>query len=218
MKKMKKNSIAVGMAIMLLFTAMIPSEGQNSGPGKIPDDGSIHSLGNGKMCIYEKGPDIVTAYTGPYSTPSFLTLEWMKDALASFNAERKPGTAIWTHTILMGNAKTGEMLDFVDAEIPCFLRHVQTKSLAYSSVAWLAFLDVYLRGEKGYETNRDRIYNLLMQHAGDAGGILFPEGAGVYGSSISQILLDGNERRPESGNFMLTRENGIHEVKIMLGK
>ncbi len=48
-----------------------------------------------------------------------------------------------------------------------------------SSVTWLAFLDVYLRGKKGHELNRSRIHDLLMQHAGDAGGTLFPEGAGV---------------------------------------
>ncbi|MFA5817132.1 MAG: hypothetical protein WC865_16115 [Bacteroidales bacterium] len=162
--------------------------------------------------------------------------------------------------------------------------HSEKSVMDCSSVTWLAFLDIYLRGKKGYETNRGRIYNLLMQHSGDSGRILFPEGAGVYGSltggagrswdngnffhmlvcgiygvekskegirisspnpirdlpltellnirwknavynihwqgqgsRIAQILLDGNEIKPESGNFMLTSETGIHDVKVMLG-
>jgi hypothetical protein len=65
-----------------------------------------------------------------------------------------------------------------------------------SSVTWLAFLDVYLRGKKDYADNRSRIYDLLMKHAGDAGGIPFPEGAGVYGS-----LTGGAGRSWDNGNF-----------------
>jgi hypothetical protein len=65
-----------------------------------------------------------------------------------------------------------------------------------SSVTWLAFLDVYLRGEKGYEKNRREIYDLLIKHSHDAGGILFPEGAGVYGS-----LTGGAGRSWDNGNY-----------------
>ncbi len=65
-----------------------------------------------------------------------------------------------------------------------------------SSVTWLAFLDIYLRGEKGYEKNRRQIYDLLIKHSLDAGGILFPEGAGVYGS-----LTGGAGRSWDNGNY-----------------
>jgi hypothetical protein len=65
-----------------------------------------------------------------------------------------------------------------------------------SSVTWLAFLDIYLRGEKGYEKNRREIYDLLIKHSLDAGGILFPEGAGVYGS-----LTGGAGRSWDNGNY-----------------
>jgi hypothetical protein len=163
--------------------------------------------------------------------------------------------------------------------------HNEKSVMDCSSVMWLAFLDIYLRGGKGYDTNRARIYNLLIKHAGDAGGILFPEGAGVYGnltggagrswdngnffhmlicgiyglekskegihistpcpikdlpmsellnicwreavynfhwvgqgSRIAQLLLDGNEIMPESGEYILSNKTGTHEVKIILGK
>ena len=65
-----------------------------------------------------------------------------------------------------------------------------------SSVTWLAFLDIYLRGKKDYPAGRDRIYRLLVEHMHDAGGTPFPEGAGVYG-----YLTGGAGRSWDNGNF-----------------
>jgi hypothetical protein len=74
--------------------------------------------------------------------------------------------------------------------------HNDKSVMGCSSVTWLAFLDIYLRGKKGYEKNRREIYNLLIKHSHDAGGILFPEGAGVYGS-----LTGGAGRSWDNGNY-----------------
>jgi hypothetical protein len=74
--------------------------------------------------------------------------------------------------------------------------HNEKSVMKCSSVTWLAFLDIYLRGEKGYEKNRREIYDLLIRHSHDAGGILFPEGAGVYGS-----LTGGAGRSWDNGNY-----------------
>jgi hypothetical protein len=74
--------------------------------------------------------------------------------------------------------------------------HNEKSVMTCSSVTWLAFLDIYLRGEKGYEKNRREIYDLLIKHSHDAGGILFPEGAGVYGS-----LTGGAGRSWDNGNY-----------------
>jgi hypothetical protein len=74
--------------------------------------------------------------------------------------------------------------------------HNEKSVMDCSSVTWLAFLDIYLRGEKGYEKNRREIYDLLIKHSPDAGGILFPEGAGVYGS-----LTGGAGRSWDNGNY-----------------
>jgi hypothetical protein len=76
-----------------------------------------------------------------------------------------------------------------------------------SSVTWLAFLDIYLRGKKGHETNRDRIYDLLMQHSRDAGGIVFPEGAGVYGT-----FTGGAGRSWDNGNYFHMLVCGIFGI------
>jgi hypothetical protein len=77
-----------------------------------------------------------------------------------------------------------------------------------SSVTWLGFLDVYLRGKEGHDTNRSRIFDLLMRHAGDAHGIPFPEGAGIYGS------LTGNGGRTwDNGNFFHLLICGIFRLE-----
>jgi len=77
-----------------------------------------------------------------------------------------------------------------------------------SSVPWLAFLDVYLRGKKDHEVNRERIYDLLMAHAHDAGGIPFPEGASIHGA-----LTGGAGRAWDNGNFFHMLVCGIYGLE-----
>ena len=86
--------------------------------------------------------------------------------------------------------------------------HSDQSVLDCATVTWLAFLDVYLRGINGHETNRDRIYNLLIRHARDAGGIVFSEGAGVYGS-----LTGGAGRSWDNGNFFHMLVCGIYGIE-----
>jgi hypothetical protein len=86
--------------------------------------------------------------------------------------------------------------------------HNEKSMMDCSSVTWLAFLDIYLRGKKGHDTNRSRIYDLLMQHAGDAGGIPFPEGAGVYGN-----LTGGAGRSWDNGNFFHMLVCGVYGLE-----
>jgi len=90
--------------------------------------------------------------------------------------------------------------------------HNEKSVMDCSSVTWLAFLDVYLRGIKGHETNRDRIYDLLMKHAGDAGGIPFSEGAGVYGN-----LTGGAGRSWDNGNFFHMLVCGVYGLEKCKG-
>jgi hypothetical protein len=115
------------LVFALLCASALQVFAQPSLTGNGVTDGSIHVLGNGKMCIYELGPDIVTSYTGPYSTPSYFTMQCLSDQKGALSVRRQ-GTAIWTHTFTKGNDKLAELGDFVDAEIPCFVRHVQTSA------------------------------------------------------------------------------------------
>ncbi len=77
-----------------------------------------------------------------------------------------------------------------------------------SSVTWLAFLDVYLRGVKGHEENRATIFEMLMEHSKDAGGTVFPEGAGVYG-----YLTGGAGRSWDNGSFFHMLISGVYGLE-----
>lgn len=77
-----------------------------------------------------------------------------------------------------------------------------------SSVTWLGFLDVYLRGKKGYYTNRSKIFKMLMKHSHDAGGTPFPEGMGVY-----SYLTGGAGRTWDNGNFFHVLICGIYGLE-----
>ena len=113
--------------IIFLYSEAIFSEPRfYTGRDNEKDDGAIHSLGNGKMCVYEQGPDLVTVYSGPLSTPSFYKLRLIASDSLQIRSIRKLGTAIWNHQILSCEDQTGEMVDFVDAEIPCFVRTITT--------------------------------------------------------------------------------------------
>ncbi len=86
--------------------------------------------------------------------------------------------------------------------------HNEQSVMNCSSVTWLAFMDVYLRGIKGHDANRPRIFNMLMQHAHDAGGVPFPEGAGIYGN-----LTGGAGRLWDNGNFFHMLICGVYGVE-----
>ena len=83
-------------------------------------DNGIHCLGNGHLCVYESGPDIVQIFGPPYSCPPLGALTLTPSAAAVSESRREPGAAIWTHRLA-----DAELTDFVDAEIPCLVRRVR---------------------------------------------------------------------------------------------
>jgi hypothetical protein len=90
-----------------------------------PDDGSIHCLGNGHLCAYAQGPDLIQVFGPPYSSPAFYQVSVAMDGSLEVHSERRSGTAIWTHHLFMEGQAVGQMVDFVDAELPCLVRQVQ---------------------------------------------------------------------------------------------
>jgi len=91
------------------------------GNGK--DDGSVLAIGNGKMIVYEKGPNIINIYPAPYSTPSLLQLDFIDSAHIETVSGREQGTAIWTHQVFQSGKPVGTFVDFVDSELLCMIRH-----------------------------------------------------------------------------------------------
>lgn len=92
------------------------------------DDGSIHCLGNGLLCAYEQGPDLIQVFGPPYSAPSLFRLLLRNNDDCEVRSEREPGAAIWRHHVLIDGREIGEMLDFVDAELPCLVRRLRLSS------------------------------------------------------------------------------------------
>ncbi len=88
------------------------------------DNGAVHALGNGKMVVYETGPQITTIYPGPYTTPSLYKLLLEDEQTLHVQSVREPGTAIWTHALTSDKGAIGSMTDFVDADMPCMVRQL----------------------------------------------------------------------------------------------
>jgi hypothetical protein len=89
------------------------------------DDGSLHCLGNGKLCVYEQGPNLVQVFGPPYSGTAFFKLFLEMDAAVETQSTRQPGAAIWTHRVTTGGQVGGEITDFVDADLPVLVRRMQ---------------------------------------------------------------------------------------------
>lgn len=96
------------------------------GSGDEASDGSHHCLANGRYCAYSSGADIWSLFGPPYSSPSYLSLKVIPRARI-LSSKREPGAAIWHHALGTSGANTDEIIDFIDAELPVLVRHVQVQ-------------------------------------------------------------------------------------------
>ena len=88
------------------------------------DDGSIHCLGNGRLIVYALGPHLIRIFGPPYSTPSIGDLRLIAPEDIEVRSTREPRAAVWRHVIRSGEREIAELIDFVAADRPCFLRRV----------------------------------------------------------------------------------------------
>jgi hypothetical protein len=139
--------------------------------GGQPDSGSVHCLGNGRLCAYGQGPDLVQVFGPPYSAPSLGSLRLEGPDTATVVSRREPGCAIWTHALYLGDPAAGapaaEITDFVDATLPCLVRRIRTR------------LPFRLSLEPDRQARRVENMPSLLQH-GVRGGCLFELPAGQF--------------------------------------
>src|SRR5450759_5734493 len=128
------------------------------------DDGSIHCLGNGRLCAYEQGPDLIQVFGPPYSSPAFYRFSLVMDAGFEVHCERQAGAAIWTHRLFSGGAAVGEMVDFVAGELPCLVRRLR--------------LSVPLH------------FRLALRHPGEGLALRHPEASEPWRGSGEGLALD----------------------------
>jgi hypothetical protein len=188
---------------------------QTSGLIPVSDHDPLHALGNGKMCIYQKGADIVTAYTGPYSTPSFLRLDWIRSEQTVANSTRQSGTAVWSHKLTNGSVESAELTDFVDAESPCFIRKIKTNR----KITFRLNLENYVQViDNSNRLNAGQSINGRL--------MVVPPGTTIYQTYVyprllyCQLLTSGNAQIIQSeglGNIDITCEPGESVVYLIGG-
>ena len=59
--------------------------------GTQPDPGSVHCLGNGRLCAYGQGPDLVQVFGPPYSAPSLGGIRLDLAGEVTVTSRREPG-------------------------------------------------------------------------------------------------------------------------------
>ena len=91
-----------------------------------PDCGTVHSFGNGRLCVYGTGPNIFQIVGPPYSSPSFYRLDFESDAPVAGSMSRLPGTAVWRHVLECSDAPIGEITEFVDCRLNVMARRIET--------------------------------------------------------------------------------------------
>ena len=176
--------------------------------GRENDGGSVHCIGNGKMCVYGQGPDIIQLFGSPYSSPSFIRI-LLRDESISAQSDRRRGAAVWDHLLNGRSAAT----DFVDWDIPCFARRVRTDSP-------LTF-GVELDGDIRIVDNTRRFTG-----SGYIGGYIFYAPAGRYFYNdyplnkkiFFQLLISGNASAEEKvSGVEITCSGGTSYIYIIGG-
>jgi hypothetical protein len=152
---MKRYRIVLKGALLILASCM----GYHTVKAQEP---AIHCLGNGKMCVYGQGPDIITMYPSPYSTPSLFRM-LAPDSAFETSSSREPGAAIWTHELFLKGEQAGTIQDFVDADLPVLVRHMELEEeIQFRLVLNPAVQVLLMKGPQ--EAGQGEM--LLMTHAG----------------------------------------------------
>lgn len=85
---------------------------------------AVHALGNGRMCVYEKGPNILQLFGPTYSVPTILELSVLPGDTQGFTSYREEETDIWHHVIELEENKTCELTDTVHTKHAAFIRNI----------------------------------------------------------------------------------------------
>lgn len=89
------------------------------------DDGSIHVIGNGHICAYGQGPNIVQLFGPPYSVASTFALRLPEDTPLSSRSWREPGAGIWHHELAERGSPVASAADAAVPDEACFLRSMR---------------------------------------------------------------------------------------------
>jgi hypothetical protein len=88
-------------------------------------DAGVHCMGNGRLAVYARGPEILQVFGPPYSSTSSLKATIASPESVDVSSAREQGAAIWHHELHLGGASVGRITDFVDARVPAFVRSIE---------------------------------------------------------------------------------------------
>lgn len=110
------------VCLLLLGQTAAVASGDASGNADVP---GIHAIGNGELCVYGRGADILQIFGPPYSSPSLLTLSLCDGVQVA--SEREAGSSVWNHRLRDGHGIAGRHTDFVADGSPVFVRLFRQK-------------------------------------------------------------------------------------------
>lgn len=125
---------------------------------RIPDDTytAIHSIGNGRVCAYANGLDILQLFGPHYSAPDTCTIT-LKAGADGRESRRLPETAVWSHRLFQNGQETATVTDFAAAgDCAAFIRTVSGTGETTWSIdckepkAWHRLSARLLDGAKAY--------------------------------------------------------------------
>lgn len=85
----------------------------------------IHAIGNGDLCVYGQGADILQLFGPPYSSPGFFTMSLQGDYRVDL--QREPQTAVWHSLLTSGGAEVARQTDFVTVGSDGFVRRIHAQ-------------------------------------------------------------------------------------------
>ena len=118
---MKKLKIVVWIVALLLACCPVRS----MAGGENHREQGVHALGNGALCVYGRGVDVLQIFGPPYSSPSMLGIQAI-DSSYRIESSRIPETAVWKHRVITSSGDEAELTDFISNEGCSFVRHVET--------------------------------------------------------------------------------------------
>lgn len=81
-----------------------------------PSFKAVHALGNGRVCAYFRGLNLIDTFGPTYSVPTACAMKLQDPQGAlSFSGSRTPGAAIWQHALYREEEFLGTVDDFVAA-------------------------------------------------------------------------------------------------------
>ena len=85
----------------------------------------FHAIGNGGLCVYGQGADILQLFGPPYSSPGFFTMNLQGDYRVDL--QREPRTAVWHSLITDDGAEVARQTDFVTVGSDGFVRRIHAQ-------------------------------------------------------------------------------------------